>query len=240
MINRLEGKWKLAAAFVLGMASGALVIGTLSGSRGMADRAAPETPADEAAGGNIRIEAAAQRNIGLQLERAQVRPVERTIQATGVVSPNETRLPHLRPIARGRIEKVNVQLGDRVRAGQVLLVYDNADLGETIGSYSSAAAALNKAKAESEVARRSLERAGALVKLGALAQAEFDRRTAEYSNANASIESQAADLAKIEEKLHRFGLTEQDIQAINTREGAGSHRESSHTGMTAPFDGIVT
>lgn len=241
MIERFEGKWKLvmAAVFVVGMAAGALVIEALPGSSGKADPAAQDVSPEENTAGNVRIESAAQRNIGLQFARAQVRSVERTILATGTVSPNETRLAHLRPIARGRVETVNVRLGDRVRAGQVLLVYDNVDLGETIGLYSAAVAALNRARAEAEVTRRSLERARSLVKLGALAEAEFDRRSAEYENANASIESQAADLAKTEEKLHRFGLSEQDIRTINTREGAGSHREASHTSMTAPFDGIV-
>lgn len=239
MRDRFGGNWRLTAVFVLGVASGALVIGALSGSGEKPDSSPPDSAAEETAAGRVRIEAAAQRNIGMQFERAQVRPVERTIQATGVVRPNETRLARLRPIAHGRIEKVNVRLGDRVRAGQVLLIYDNAELGETIGSYSAAAAALNKAKAEAEVARRALERAGALVKLGALAQAEYDRRNAEYQNATAAIESQTADLARTEEKLHRFGLTERHIQAINTREGAGSHRESSHSSMTAPFGGIV-
>ena len=178
---------------------------------------------------------AAQKNIGLRFEPAQLRSVTRSLQATGVVSPNESRVAHVRPLAQGRIEKVNVRLGDRVRAGQVLLVYDNIELGEIIGQYSAAVAALGKAKAEAEVTQRSLDRAKALVDVGALARAELEKRTAEYKNALASIESQEAELAKTEEKLHRFGLDEAAVKAINPREGAGSHREGSHSRMTAPF-----
>jgi cobalt-zinc-cadmium efflux system membrane fusion protein len=161
------------------------------------------------------------------------------IQATGTVTPNETQLAHVRPIARGRVEHVYVRLGDRVRAGQTLLLYDNAELGEAIGQYLSALSALEKANAEAQIARRSVERAQALVDIGALARAEFDRRTAEQANALASVESQKSEAAKIEEKLHRFGMSEEEVQKLNPREGAGSHREASHTKVIAPFDGIV-
>jgi len=230
----------IAAIFLVGMAAGAFVFAQISDSGRTKGVKAPDPPREEQrSAGRLRMDAAAQKNIGLQFERAQLRSVGRTIQATGVVTPNESRLAHVRPLAQGRIENVNVRLGDRVRAGQILLVYDNVELGEVIGQYGAAVAALGRAKAEAEVTQRSLDRAKALVDVGALARAELDKRSAEYRNALASIESQVADLAKTDEKLHRFGLTEQDIKAINPREGVGSHREHSHSQMVAPFDGIV-
>jgi cobalt-zinc-cadmium efflux system membrane fusion protein len=233
----MNKKWLIwvAAAFLCGVAAGVLLISR----RSPAETAARQAEESEPRPGLIRMEPAAQRNIGLRLEQARLRALARTIQATGVVSPNESRLVHVRPLSRGRIEKVFVRLGDRVRAGQTLLIYDNVELGEVIGQFMSGMTALGKAKAEAEVARRSRDRAKALVDVGALAKAEFDRRNAEYNNALASIESQAADLAKTDEKLHRFGLSEEDIQALNPREGAGSHREASHSRMTAPFAGVI-
>lgn len=242
MTDRLarHGKFWIAAIFLAGMAAGAFVFERISHSNRNAGSAAQDEPADEQKpAGRLRMDTAAQKNIGLQLERVQPRPVARTLQATGVVTPNDSRVAHVRPLAQGRIERVNVRLGDRVRAGQVLLVYDNIELGEVIGQYIASVAALGKAKAEAEVTQRSLDRAKALIDVGALARAELEKRSADYKNALASIESQEADLAKTEEKLHRFGLNEDAVKALNTREGAGSHREHSHSQMTAPFDGIV-
>ncbi|MBI3951001.1 MAG: efflux RND transporter periplasmic adaptor subunit, partial [Acidobacteria bacterium] len=69
----------------------------------------------------VALDQAAQQNIGLKLEAAQMKTIVQTIQTTGSVGPNETRVGHIRPLARGRIEKVYVRLGDRVRAGQPLL-----------------------------------------------------------------------------------------------------------------------
>ena len=197
-----------------------------------------ETP--EATDPNVvTLDSAAQQNIGLKLEPAQPRTVLQTIQTTGVVGPNETRVAHIRPLARGRIEKVYVRLGDRVHAGQPLLAYDNIELGELMSEYLSAVAALEKAKAAAEVTKRSLERAQNLVDLGAVSRAEYERRNAEYKNALASINSQEAEVAKVEEKLHRFGLTDADLEKLNTPTHTPYHREASHSVLRAPFDGVV-
>lgn len=187
----------------------------------------------------VTLDTAAQQNIGLGLEAAQLRTVLQTIQTTGVVGPNETRVAHIRPLARGRVEKVYVRLGDRVRAGQPLLGYDTIELGELVGEYLSAVAALENANAEADVTKRSLERAQNLVELGAVARAEYERRNAEYRKALASINSQKAEIARVEEKLHRFGLTEADLEELKTQTHRQYHREASHSVLRAPFDGIV-
>ena len=195
--------------------------------------------AEEAPPNTLRMEAQAQRNIGLRTERAQTRSIVQTIRTTGTVGANETRLGHIRAITRGRILKVNVRIGDQVRTGQPLAVYDNIELGEVIGQYGVGLAGLNKAGAEAEVARRSTERAKNLVELGAVAKAELERRSAEYANAQSSIETQKAELARFEEKMHRFGMNEEEIQEVS-KSGAERHREASRSTLRAPFGGIVT
>lgn len=226
-----------AVAGVLGW----LGIGLLRhASRSTEEREAPtEAGAEMAPVGVVKLEPAAIRNIGLRVVQAQAMTVRQVVRATGSIGPNESRLAHMRPLARGRIEKVYVRFGDRVRARQPLVDYDNIELGELIGGYLSAAAGLEKARAEAEVARRSLERARSLVELGAVARAEFERRDAEHQNALASINSQRAEIAKVEEKLHRFGLTDADIEKLSPHRNSDYHREASHTTLTAPFNGVV-
>jgi cobalt-zinc-cadmium efflux system membrane fusion protein len=242
-MNALFTKRTLLAigiTFLVGMAAGSLLFERALHLTSTKDKPPQATQTEERkSGGRVHMDAAAQKNVGLALAQAEARPVGRTLQATGVVSPNESRLVRIKPLARGRIESVTVRLGDRVRAGQVLLVYDNIELGEVIGQYSSVLAALDKARAEAEVTRRALDRAKALVDVGALTRAEFEKRNAEYKNALASIESQTADLAKTDEKLHRFGLTEERVKSISPREGSGAHRMGSQSRLTAPFDGVV-
>ncbi|MFB3827470.1 MAG: efflux RND transporter periplasmic adaptor subunit [Bryobacteraceae bacterium] len=181
-----------------------------------------------------------QRKFGVQFAQAQVRALGRSIRVTGSVQANGSRVAHIRALARGRIDNVYVRLGDRVRAGQRLLAYDNVELGEAIGEYLSALAELQKAAAEAEVAHRALERARNLVDLGAIARAEFQRREAEYRNALATVEGRKAGAAKIEEKLHRFGMTDPEIGKLDPRQGREYHRERSHSTLAAPFAGVIT
>ena len=198
--------------------------------------ASPASPSPN----SVRMDTDAQRNVGLQIERAQRRSVVQTIRTTGTVGPNETRVAHIRPITRGRILKVAARLGDQVRAGEALATYDNIELGEAVGQYGVGLAELKKAQSGAEVARRSMERAQNLVELGAVARAELERRSAEYANAQSSIETQRAELARIEETLHRFGMTDADIQEMSHSGAIQSHREVSQSTLSSPFSGVVT
>lgn len=181
----------------------------------------------------------AQKNVGLAEAPAETRMVVQTIQTTGSVGANETRVGHVRAIASGRIEKVYVRLGDRVRAGQPLATYDNVELGEQIGQYGVARAALQRAQAEAEVTKRAVERAQNLVNLGAIAKAELERRTGEYASALSAIETQRAEMARIDEKLHRFGMSDPEIRELD-KSGREGHREASQSTLQSPFPGVVT
>lgn len=186
----------------------------------------------------LKVEPDAQKNIGLATQQSELRNVVETLQVTGSVGPNETRMAHIRPLTQGRILEVRVTLGDVVRANQVLAVYDNIELGELLGQYSVGQAALSKAVADAEASQKSLERARNLVALGAVAQAEVERRSAESAGGQAAINTQRAELARIEEKMHRYGLTDADIKEAVKADG--EHREVSRTAVRAPIGGVIT
>ena len=188
----------------------------------------------------VKMDLLAQRNVGLKDEAAATRSVVETLQVTGSVGANETRVGHIRPITQGRILSVAVRLGDAVRAGQTLAVYDNIELGETLGQYGVAMAEMQKAVAAAGASEKSRDRARNLVTMGAVAQAELERRNAEHATALAGINSQRAELARIEEKMHRFGLSDEEIKATVDASGGHGHREVSRTTLRAPFSGVVT
>lgn len=198
----------------------------------------PKAEQPEHAADLVEMRRSALGNVPFETAKAALRAVTTTIQATGTVGPNETRVAHIRPLANGRIERVLVNIGDHVQAGQALVEYDNIALGELAGQYVAGVAALEKAKADSQVAKRSLERAQNLVSAGALAQAELDRRDAEYNNSRAAISTQQAEIAITDEKLHRFGLSDADILKLEAAD-SGYHREASHSEVRAPFAGVV-
>jgi cobalt-zinc-cadmium efflux system membrane fusion protein len=200
-----------------------------------------EEHGDEKEGGEssvITLDEEAREKIDLTLESAQYRKIAQTIPITGAVGPNQTRLAHMRPLARGRIEKVYVRAGDRVSAGQPLVACDNIELGELINEYATAKAILGKAHADAEVSRRSVERARKLIEVGAVATAEYEKLDAEYKSALASINVQQSQIAMIEQKLRRFGMAGAEIEKLDTRADK-QPLDTPSTLLRSPFNGIV-
>ena len=198
-----------------------------------------ERETEQSAGAPITIEIAPdiQRIAGLADEPAERRTIAETIQTTGVVGPDETRLARLRPLAEGRVTRVAVRVGDRVGAGQTLVTYDSITAGELISEYRAALASLDRATAEADVARRSVERADNLVDIGAVAKGERDRRAAEHQRAIAEVTSVRAAVANLEQKLLRLGLSRQHL--AQARSGHDSSAAVTST-VSAPFAGVVT
>ena len=195
-----------------------------------------EPARESAASPEIRIESDMQGAVGLRVEPVKERAVAETIRTTAVVGPDETRLSRLRPLAEGRVSQVLVRVGDKVAAGQTLLVYDSVTAGELISEYRSALAALDRSTAEADVTRRALERADNLVEMGAVAKAERERRSAEHQRAQAEVNSARATVTNLTQKLHRLGVS--DDQLARVRQGDDVN-VASRSAVTAPFGGVV-
>ncbi len=227
-----------------GMALGALYHAWFgAGGRVDAVRESAEESHDEHEEGEegvVRIPLEAQRTGGLKTVQAAIRPIETSLQVTGAVEADQTRIAHIRPLARGVVEEVFVQLGDRVRQGDPLISYDNIELGMAIGEYLSAGADLRSTQTTLDVKKTILARSREMLEVGAIARTTHDIREAEFRDAGAQVDSAEARVAKFEEQLHRFGLTDEDLRELNQKEHAGYHRTASHSVLRAPSSGIVT
>ena len=192
------------------------------------------------AAGTIRIPLEAQEGSGLEVQQAVMRTIQTTLRVTGTVAPDQTRVAHIRPLARGVVEEVFVQLGDRVQKGDPLVSYDNIELGFAVGEYLSAKADLRSTQTTLDVKQTILARSREMLEVGAIARTTHDVREAEYRDAQAQVSSMQARVAKFEEQLHRFGLTDEDLKRLNEDDEAGYHRTSSHSTLRAPSAGIIT
>ena len=186
----------------------------------------------------VEMPVEAQRNAGLSVVKAGASRIERQIKITGIVSPDRTRMAHISPIGQGLVEKIFVRLGDHVKKGQPLLRYDNIELGEMISEHLAAHSDLERAKAQQVVAKKSLERAQNLIKLEAISPRDYELRQAQEKQAEAEVIAREAQVSKSEEKLHRFGLTEEQVRQIT--QGGASHRTASDNLIRAPLAGIIT
>ena len=210
------------------------------GRGGSESTAAEEEAHEELPAGVVEVPEAAQKNSGIAVTTAVETTLASRLQVTGVVAPEESKVAHVRPLATGVIEQISVSLGARVTKGQPLLTYDNIEMGQLVGEYLSAKAAERQALADLEVRQKALQRAEELIKLEAVAQQTLELRRAEARNAEAAVASQRAGVAKVEEQLHRFGLSDADLSRLTPEEGRSAHRNASHAVLRAPASGIVT
>lgn len=231
------------AALLVGIAIGGAGIWWMSGSAGGPGVAVPiASEGHEVAvpAGMVEVSDAAQRNAEIELVAAVTSRVATTLEVTGIVAADESRVAHLRPLAKGVIERLEVSLGSRVTAGQPLLTYDNIELGQLVGEYLTEQSALRQTQTDREVRKTAQDRAEALIKIEAIAQQELDVRRAEFRNADAAVESAEARVSRVEEQLHRFGLSDADLDRLRPAGDTAPHRAASHTILRAPFAGVVT
>ncbi|MGE3510847.1 MAG: efflux RND transporter periplasmic adaptor subunit, partial [Vicinamibacterales bacterium] len=148
-------------ALLLAIAVTAVLTGTAAWLLLRPSTAGPEVAAEHAEelpAGVVELTPDAQENAALGLAAVEVRPLPTMIDVTGSVAAEDARIAHIRPLARGLIERVWVSLGQRVTKGQPLATYDNIQLGELVGEYLGARAVLRQAEADLDVKRRVVER----------------------------------------------------------------------------------
>lgn len=234
----------IVGVLVVGMVFGAVfhslwVSDRLPGSDGDVETAS--NPTHEAGEeGVLRLSVDAQKASGIEVIQATVRRIAESLQVTGVAAPDETRVAHIRPLARGVVKEVHVRPGDRVKGGDKLLTYDNIELGVVLGDFASAWAEGESVRSRVDVTRTILARSEEMLKVGAVAQTTHDLRAAEHRDAQARLQSLLASVEKLEMQLRRFGMSEDELKAFKEGDSRRVERSASQDVLRAPFSGVVT
>jgi cobalt-zinc-cadmium efflux system membrane fusion protein len=159
-------------------------------------------------------------SIGLEYARAETRRITQTIECNATLEHDRNRHAQLSAAAAGRVETVEVDLGDRVAAGQVLAVLSAPEVG-------SAKASLIASRAALDLWERSAARERDLLERGV----STERDALEATSSLAEARSAAARAA---EELRRLGLTAQQVEEV-----AETGDTSPRLPLLAPFAGIV-
>lgn len=132
------------------------------------------------------------------------------LPATGSISYDQNRVSHIGPRTEGRIVALNVDLGARVRRGDVMAVLESPEVGAT-------RADLHEAEALVKIARENHEREKRLETQGISSRKELLVAEAELRRAEASF-------LRATERLQAMGA---------------EHGEGGQFAVVAPFDGVV-
>ncbi|MCC7124162.1 MAG: efflux RND transporter periplasmic adaptor subunit [Acidobacteria bacterium] len=171
-------------------------------------------------------------------ETIQRRDLEAIVSASGKIEPQKT--VNISAQSIGRVTRIGVNEGDRVKAGQFLLQID-AVVAEAAVRRDEAAVAgarttleqsrvgLQSARASLELARQALKRQQELNQSGLTTRETLER-------AQAEVEVRESDLRAREEEIKN-----RETQLRQQQAGLQSSQHTlSQVRFTSPFDGIVT
>ncbi len=126
----------------------------------------------------------------LIVDAVAAKDIQRTLVLPAVVEADPARLIRVLPPLAGRIIQLKVQLGERVEAGQPLVVLDSPDLAAAYADY-------DRAKVLLELAEKIRSRQRDLAKIGGGAIKEQQQAEADYITAEVEFQRAEARLKQI-------------------------------------------
>ncbi|MDH7462100.1 efflux RND transporter periplasmic adaptor subunit [Chitinophagaceae bacterium 26-R-25] len=103
----------------------------------------------------------------ITIDSVKIANIDDQLKLSGEISFNESKVVKLYPFSSGQVAEVKVNLGDRIKQGQVLAVIKSAEIA---GNYSDLVAA----ESDVAIAKRQYENAEALYNNGISSQREFE------------------------------------------------------------------
>jgi cobalt-zinc-cadmium efflux system membrane fusion protein len=196
--------------------------------------ASDNTVPDAAASGTgdeIALSPAAVQAGGIRVE--PVTPVSLTsdVRATGHLVPNEDRTYRVGAHVSGRIGAIEVNLGDRVTKGEILLRVHSHEIHDTRAAYLVARDAVRQAQERSAYAQRVRDRARRLLALQAISKEQADQAETEWNTSLAAVDAAQAQLEG--ERTHLAEVLEVPIDK------AGVPADVETVPIRAPESGVV-
>lgn len=142
------------------------------------------------------------------------------LRVAGHVAADETRMARVGSSVAGRITKLLVVEGQRVRLGQIIATVRSTELSDAQFSYVKAASQL-------QLAERAASRAKQLLSADVIGAAELQRREGEALQA-------AVEKSALRQQLGALGLSEEAIQHLET-----THKLDAEYRVTASISGTL-
>lgn len=210
----------------------------------------------EGEGQEVELSAEAIAAAGIEIVTVTQQPAVALLRVTGAVEANQQQTQQVTPLVSGRVERVNVVLGDHVRAGAMLAVVSSPDVAEMHGKLHEAEtrlaladqnyarvqraenrAAVIQARARLDEAEATLRRTKRLIELGAGAGKDLIAAEASYKTAKADHDYQnnisinrEVQQAKAEVETARVEVSHlrNSLRAIGAELGENTHGKVAH------------
>jgi cobalt-zinc-cadmium efflux system membrane fusion protein len=267
--------WGVVALVVI-LTVGGFALWSRSGNAAKEDKASAEKKDEHGGehgdehGGEVALSPEALEAAGIEIEGVTQRPAIALLKVTGTVEVNQQQIQQVTPLVGGRVERVYVAQGDRVKAGAILATISSPEIAEMHGKLRESETRLQlaerkfervqkaenrvgvlQAKARLDEAEATLKRVNRLVELGAgagkdliAAETAYKTAKAEYdfqSNISLNREVQEAQAEVASAQVDAAHLR-QSLQALGVIVGAEDKhtRNISLVDLYAPASGIIT
>lgn len=165
------------------------------------------------------------------IETAEVvrRDIGSTVLATGIVKPQVGAEVKVGSRISGVVKKLRANIGDYVKAGQVIAELDDAELKAKLNQN---LAALKKAQADYDYSKMNLERQKSLLDQNYISQQQYDLALHAFQVAEAQLKQAKANVEVAQVQLSYttiYALTSGIISSVSTQEG-----ETVLAGLAAP------
>jgi len=167
---------------------------------------------------------------GFTYDSARLIPWQSSVTVPGRLMLDPSTLATIGSITEGRITQVLVRVGDRVHAGQVLVLIHSHEIMDARSALASATARLAAAEAERDLANSAADRATRLLEAKAMSKAEVER--AEVGRRVAAATYQQA----IAERNRALAMIDHLVGTGNVPALADEHDVLIRT----PIGGVVT
>ena len=245
MVFSMTSGWWLA-----GMVTGTLALTACGGSDAPADSAkavdaasAVAAPADTAT-----LSASAVEIAGFTTALAELQPWQSVVMVPGRIMLDPQALETIGSITEGRITKVLVRVGDRVRAGQVLVAIHSHEIMDARSALAQALAQVTATAAERDLAKTAAERATRLFDAKAMARADMERAEVARQVAVAAYERAVAERGRATALVEHLagsgpvpaGFDEHEVLIRTPIAGVVTAREAQPGTVVLPGTTLVT
>jgi cobalt-zinc-cadmium efflux system membrane fusion protein len=182
--------------------------------------------------------------VGIDIAIVQERLIVEAITANGEVGYDQTRLAHLPSRVAGTVWRVEKQIGDKVKTGEILALIDAAEIGRAKGEFLQSISQLRLKQASVERLRPLAEGQVVAVRQFREAEAAYQEAkirllSAQQTLVNLGLPARAEDFAdadpeEIARRIQFLGLLPDLVQRVSTGEAT-----SNLFPLRAPLDGVV-
>lgn len=143
-----------------------------------------------------------EKTLGIQTIVVKVQAFETGLSVTGSIQPNPANVVNVASRVPGRIRLITVNVGDRVRAGQILATVESTEVADAQANYTAAQssglslqAALRSTQERVRIAERQLKQQRELAAAGAFSQTPLQEARKEQATANSELATVRAEVA---------------------------------------------